>query len=610
MTVENRKKYRGISRLGYFYRVVGCFPVVIGLHVLLVAGASVAIVRTGAVAALFYSALFVYLARKRSDACYFDWAILWYLAGTVVALYGAPAHAAAVLPRYYIAGMYAALFAAAFLPPFFRREPFTCYYARKRTPPAIWRHPLFLRVNLIMTGVWAVMLAAAVVISLHPSLVMQAVVPVVIFVGAGIPFNRLFPDYYMKRRGAGTHAEAHDEKDASLHIDALKDPGDGTTVTGDVQKEQRNGSHHFVKEEQRMKVLVVNSSARTENYSKTALMAQALVDGMRGAGADVEVIHLRSKTVKNCIGCFSCWTKTPGVCVHNDDMTTEIFPKWREADIVVYASPLYHFTVNGMMKTFIERTLPFLEPYLVEKEGKTVHPHRFTHPKVVMLSVAGFPEMAVFDQLSSWARFIFGGSGKLIAEIYRPDSETLTVSYAKVQAKEVFAATADAGREIIEKGAVAEETMNRVTQPLMEDARVHHRLANLMWNTCIAEGVTPQEMALKNIMPRPETVEDLMMIMPLGFNPHTAGNLTAVIQFIFTGNGSDGACCLHIENGAVTAQTGRVEPSTVTITTPFDAWVDIMTGKMDGQRAFMDGIYAVTGDITLLMRMKDLFSSQ
>jgi len=86
MTVENRKKYRGISRLGYFYRVVGCFPVVIGLHILLVAGASVAIVRTGAVAALLYSALFVYLARKRSDACYFDWAILWYLAGTVVAL--------------------------------------------------------------------------------------------------------------------------------------------------------------------------------------------------------------------------------------------------------------------------------------------------------------------------------------------------------------------------------------------------------------------------------------------------------------------------------------------------------------------------------------------
>ena len=115
-----------------------------------------------------------------------------------------------------------------------------------------------------------------------------------------------------------------------------------------------------------MKVLAINSSARSDGISKTEMMLDALVEGMRDAGAEVEVVPLRKKKVNNCIGCFTCWTKTPGVCVHKDDMTNELFPKWLEADIAVYATPLYHFTVNASMKAFIERTLPILEPFMVQ----------------------------------------------------------------------------------------------------------------------------------------------------------------------------------------------------------------------------------------------------
>jgi multimeric flavodoxin WrbA len=54
-----------------------------------------------------------------------------------------------------------------------------------------------------------------------------------------------------------------------------------------------------------MKVLALNSSPRTGRDSKTELMLNALVEGMRDAGAEVEVVNLREKTVKNCIGCFT-----------------------------------------------------------------------------------------------------------------------------------------------------------------------------------------------------------------------------------------------------------------------------------------------------------------
>ena len=123
-----------------------------------------------------------------------------------------------------------------------------------------------------------------------------------------------------------------------------------------------------------MKILSINSSPRTGGQSKTELMLNYLVEGMQEAGADVEVVNLHEKNIKNCIGGFTCWTKTPGKCIHKDDMTNELFPKWLKADLVVYATPLYHYTVNAEMKAFIERTLPAVEPFFEQHDNRTVHP--------------------------------------------------------------------------------------------------------------------------------------------------------------------------------------------------------------------------------------------
>ena len=75
-----------------------------------------------------------------------------------------------------------------------------------------------------------------------------------------------------------------------------------------------------------MKVLAVNSSPRGEGQSKTELLLNHLVQGMGEVGAEVEVVELRKKTIRYCAGCFTCWTKTPGLCIHQDDMSRELFP--------------------------------------------------------------------------------------------------------------------------------------------------------------------------------------------------------------------------------------------------------------------------------------------
>jgi putative sterol carrier protein/FMN-dependent NADH-azoreductase len=353
-----------------------------------------------------------------------------------------------------------------------------------------------------------------------------------------------------------------------------------------------------------MKVLVLNSSPRTGNQSKTELMLNALTDGMREANAEVEVVHLRTKDVKNCIGCFTCWTKTPGVCVIKDDMTAELFPKWAASDLVVYASPLYYFGVNAEMKTFVERTLPALQPFFEIGHGVTHHPWRIRHPKVVVLSVAGFPEYSVFDLLSQWVRFVF--SGVLAAEVYRPAAEFLAQPVGKDKAREILSATRQAGRELVTKGSIDPETMAAIVQPISTDTEMALRIGNAMWRTCIREGITPREMEDRGITPRPDSLEAFMAIMPLGFNPNGAGDTKAIMQFNFSGD-IEGSCYFAIENRTIKAVAGKAEKADLTIDVPFEVWMDIMTGKADGQQMFTTGKYRAMGDLSLLIRMGQLF---
>ncbi|MBW2409724.1 MAG: NAD(P)H-dependent oxidoreductase [Deltaproteobacteria bacterium] len=355
-----------------------------------------------------------------------------------------------------------------------------------------------------------------------------------------------------------------------------------------------------------MKVLALNSSPRKEGQSKTEMMLTHLVNGMQAAGAEVETVHLRDKTIRYCAGCFSCWTKTPGICIHKDDMTKELFPKWLEADLVVYASPLYHFHMNAAMKTFIERTLPVLEPFLIEDGDRTFHPLRGKHPLAVFLSVAAFPEEEIFSQLSAWVQFVYGRHGAVAAEIYRSAAETMVNLPYRAIAEDIFAATAQAGREIVESGQVQPETMKRIKQVVVEDKSMLHRMGNLVWKTCIDEGVTPKEFSEKGMIPRPDSIESFMLISCIGFNAEKAGDTQATLQFKFNGD-VQGVCHFNIAGGKIEAHAGGAENASLTINTPFELWMDIMAGKADGQQMFMEQKYTVDGDANLLLRMNDFF---
>lgn len=354
-----------------------------------------------------------------------------------------------------------------------------------------------------------------------------------------------------------------------------------------------------------MKVLALNSSPRSQGQSKTELMLSHLVGGMKEAGADVEVINLREKKIKPCSGCFVCWTKTPGECIHKDDMSKELFDKYRQSDMVIFASPLYHYTLNSVMKKFIERTLPMNDPFFVEHNGRTHHPVRYPYPKTVILSVAGFHEPEIFDPLSTWANYVY--KDVLAAEIYRPGAEAMAAARQGKKVREIFAATLQAGKELVETGRVSSETMDKVCQQSIGDLDSWSVVANLVWKTCIAEGITIKEFDERKIVPRPDDMKSFIQIMTMAFNREAAGNMQACIQFVFTGE-VEGSCHLKIENQRLNGRPGPCTDPDLTIYAPFETWMDIITGKADGPGLFMENRYQVEGSTDLLIDFGKIFS--
>jgi multimeric flavodoxin WrbA/putative sterol carrier protein len=352
-----------------------------------------------------------------------------------------------------------------------------------------------------------------------------------------------------------------------------------------------------------MNVLAINSSARTGGQSKTEMMLDRLVEGMREEGAEVEVINIHKKKIGYCIGCFSCWTRTPGKCAQNDDMTRELLPKFIECDLAVLATPLFQFTVNANLKAFIERTLPMAQPFFVKRDGVTSHPARYEHPHIVALSVAGFPEDSVFEQLTAYMNYLYGD--RLVAEIYRPAAEGMARSMNSPDVRDVLDATVQGGRELVQSLSISPETMARIKQRLA-DFESMAPLGNLYWQTLIDAGVNPKEAERKGIIPRADSIETYLLVMKAGFNPEKAGDLRATIQYDFSGE-IEGKCHLAIEDGAIRTETGAADDPDLTIMAPFDLWIDIVTGKADGPEMLMAKRYEVEGDLSLLMRMGEAF---
>lgn len=244
------------------------------------------------------------------------------------------------------------------------------------------------------------------------------------------------------------------------------------------------------------KVLALQASPRNETTSKTEVFLQAFLEGCASAGAVTETVYLRKKKIARCTGCFTCWTKTPGVCIHKDDMA-DIMKLEDGADLVVYAYPLYHFGIISLLKQYIERTLPRANPQLILRDdGETTHPLREGFKDahhVVVMGVCGFPEVSHFGAASMHLHYLSNATGdrglNIVAELYRPASEALNLPFYKEENERVLGATREAGKQVVEKGRIEQHLVDAIAEVRLEIPAFREQ-ANAAWDHCVRTGIT------------------------------------------------------------------------------------------------------------------------
>ena len=97
-------------------------------------------------------------------------------------------------------------------------------------------------------------------------------------------------------------------------------------------------------------ILVIAGGGRANG--NTAQLVNAFIKGAEEAGHKVEKNSLLKTEVKGCLGCNACRYGKP--CVQRDAFNN-LVPGIKNADLIVFASPLYFWTISSRLKAFIER---------------------------------------------------------------------------------------------------------------------------------------------------------------------------------------------------------------------------------------------------------------
>ena len=100
-----------------------------------------------------------------------------------------------------------------------------------------------------------------------------------------------------------------------------------------------------------MKILAISASPRGDK-SRTLELVEAMAQGARAAGAEVEVVDVCKLRILYCTGCGACYVT--GKCPLRDDFAA-LFQKILACDGLVLGSPNYFHTVTAQLKTVFDR---------------------------------------------------------------------------------------------------------------------------------------------------------------------------------------------------------------------------------------------------------------
>lgn len=137
-----------------------------------------------------------------------------------------------------------------------------------------------------------------------------------------------------------------------------------------------------------MDCLILNGNPRPSGFDD---YLSRFATELEQRGHHARRVDLRDLQLRTCVGCWTCWLKTPGLCGLKDDMAS-LYPDLVKAGLVIWASPLIVGTVSALLKTAQDRFVPLAHPYVELVNGECHHRHRYAHNADIGLIVETTPD--------------------------------------------------------------------------------------------------------------------------------------------------------------------------------------------------------------------------
>ena len=351
-----------------------------------------------------------------------------------------------------------------------------------------------------------------------------------------------------------------------------------------------------------MNILTINGSPKGER-SNTWRLTSAFLRGIAtreesacGQTPAVETLHVAKLDIKPCLGCFSCWSKTPGTCCLHDDMQA-IIEKILWADVIIWSFPLYYFGLPGPLKNLIDRQLPMSLPFMSVEAQNGGHPSRYnmSGKRTVVISTCGFYTAKgnysgvtdLFDRLCGKGGYtaLFCGQG----ELFR-------VKELTERTDEYLSHVEKAGKEFVD-GGITGETRAKLDQDLFpRDA--FEAMADASWSVDESGKKEDPNLVFTRQMAtlyRREAWPGRDIVLDMHYT-----DIDKTYRIVLGKNGS------HVEEEPT---GGFATNCTTQINTPLSVWRSIAAGEIAGDEALMKHMYSVEGNFDLMMHWDEYFGA-
>ena len=356
-----------------------------------------------------------------------------------------------------------------------------------------------------------------------------------------------------------------------------------------------------------MKIMVINGSPKGDN-SNTMQLTRAFLDGVthavreRGGEVEIETVQVSKQKIHPCLGCFSCWKATPGVCCLHDDMP-QILEKRIAADVTVFSFPLYFFNVPGGMKNLIDRQLPMALPFMEDRKdgaGSGSHPSRYdmSGKRNVLISTCGFysAEKNYDSVLSMFDHFCGKGNYETV---FCGQGELFRVPELRGRCGQYLQLVEQAGSEFA-FGHISKSTQEGLAK-LLYPKETFEAMADASWGI-------EREPAVEEETPLTAQEREMLGFtrqMAALYHPERFDGTERVLEMHYTD--PEFRCQMVLGAGKAEIDPACSRTATTTIHTPLEVWTAIARGERRGVDAMAEHLYRVEGDFTLMLRWDDFF---